>query len=96
MFDTDNISYIDLHLLNCQVDLILQALQLYAFNFHNVWSVDTDSDLEELRNALLFHTYEQIQDKYSSNCHNYDILYNCRHSSRSKKITHYYKNKKIA
>ena len=48
MFDYDTINFIDLHLLNAQVDLILTALQLYAFNFHNTWGVDIDSNREDL------------------------------------------------
>ena len=96
MIDTENISYVDLHLLNCQVDIILQALQLYSFNFHNVWCVNTDSILEDLRNALIFHTYEQISDIYSSNVHNYDTLKQCRLTSRRKKISNFTKRKKIA
>lgn len=60
MFNTDNINYIDFHLLEGQVDLILRSLELYAFNFHNVYDIDKDSNREDLRNALLFHTYNEI------------------------------------
>lgn len=60
MFNTDNINYIDFHLLEGEVDLILRSLELYAFNFHNVYDIDKDSNREDLRNALLFHTYNEI------------------------------------
>lgn len=32
LFNTDSISYVEFRLLEGQVDLILEALQLYAFN----------------------------------------------------------------
>ena len=74
MFDSDHIRYVDLHLLTGQVDLILEALELYAFNLHKVWAVSRDNELEELRNALLFHTYEGILDKYKNS--SYQVGYN--------------------
>lgn len=99
MLNTENINYIELNLLEGQVDLILDALQLYAFNFHRVWAVDYDSDKEDLRNALIFHTYEQIQCKYNS-CkythREYNITDNCRLIHRRKRMKKYYNAKKVA
>ena len=60
MFDTDNIIPKEIRLLDGQIDIILRALELYAFNLHNTWSVNVDDSKEELRNALLFHTYEGL------------------------------------
>lgn len=98
MLHTDNINYIELSLLESQIDLVLDALQLYAFNFHRVWAVDYDSDKEDLRNSLIFHTYEQIQSKYNS-CRythkDYDIRDNCKRISKQKVIKKYY-SKKVA
>ena len=79
MFDNNHIRYVDLHLLTGQVDLILEALELYAFNLHKVWAVSRDNELEELRNALLFHTYEGILDKYNTSSYRigYDVMKEC-------------------
>ena len=96
MFNTDNINYIDLHLLEGQVDLILESLQLYAFNLHRVWAVDKNSDLEDLRNALLFHTYEEIVSKYNNCKLNYDVLGNCQLERKRKRNLIYIKNKKVS
>lgn len=96
MFNTDSINYIDLHLLEGQVDLLLEALQLYAFNFHKVWSIDSNSDLEDLRNALIFHTYEQILSKYNNSKINYDVLSACRLERQRKRKKIYISHKKIA
>lgn len=60
MFDTDNIIPKEIKLLDSQIDIILRALELYAFNLHNTWNVNIDDRKEELRNALLFHTYEGL------------------------------------
>lgn len=85
MFNTDSINYIEFRLLEGQVDLVLEALQLYAFNLHKVWAIDKDSDLEDLRNALLYHTYEEIAEKYYNSKMdfnisriNFDVLGSCR------------------
>lgn len=96
MFDNKNIKYVDLKLLYGQVDLILEALELYAFNFHKVWAIDKDSDLEDLRNSLIFHTYEQILSKYNNYKIGYNVLENCILEKNRKKKFLYYKNKKVA
>lgn len=99
MLNTDNINYIEISLLETQVDLVLDALQLYAFNFHRVWPVDRNSDLEELRNSMIFHTYEQIQAKYKDNryTHNdYNVKDTCRLVSRRNRIKKYKLLKKVS
>lgn len=96
MINTDSINYIDLHLLEGQVDLLLEALQLYAFNFHKVWAIDKDSDFEDLRNALIFHTYEEIISKYNNSKINYDVLSSCRLEKQRKNKKIYFSRKKIA
>lgn len=98
MLNTDSINYIELNLLESQVDLILDALQLYAFNFHRVWAVEKNSDLEDLRNSMIFYTYNQIQATYNRlnySHKDYNILDNCRLVSRRKKYKKYY-SKKVA
>lgn len=89
MFNTDSINYVEFKLLEGQVDLILEALQLYAFNLHKVWAIDKDSDIEDLRNALLFHTYHEIESKYSNSKINYDVISSCR-LERKRKRRHIY------
>ena len=99
MFSKDNIDYIELKLFDTQIDLILNALQLYAFNFHRVWPVERNCDIEEYRNSIIFHTYEQIQAVYNSYGYShkdYSVLYNCRLTSRNNKIRKYKQAKNIA
>lgn len=88
--------YVELRLLNEQVEVLLQALQLYAFNFHNTWNVKTDSDEEDKRNALIFYTYEYLSNNYNYTRPTYDVLKACRTTLQRKKRKIYYKNKKIA
>ena len=100
MFDTENINFIEIQLLEGQVDLILRALELYAFNLHNTWGVEVNSDLQELRNALLFHTYEGLISRKNNNNYRigYDVTENCREELARKKKKMYLakKNKNIA
>lgn len=94
MFNTDSINYVEFRLLEGQVDLILEALQLYAFNLHKVWAIDKNSDLEDLRNALLFHTYQEIESKYNNSKVNYDVISACRLERRRKRNKIYMSAKK--
>lgn len=94
MFNTDNINFVEFKLLEGQVDLILEALQLYAFNLHRVWAIDKNSDLEDLRNSLLFHTYEEIMSKYSNSKINYDVISSCRLERKRKRNKIYLSAKK--
>lgn len=94
MFNTDSINYVEFRLLEGQVDLILDALQLYAFNLHKVWSIDKNSDLEDLRNALLFHTYQEIVSKYNNSKINYDVISSCRLERKRKRKKIYLISKK--
>lgn len=96
MFNTDSINFVEFRLLEGQVDLILEALQLYAFNLHRVWAIDKDSDLEDLRNALLFHTYQEISSKYSNfnSRVNYDVISSCRLERKRKRTKIYLSSKK--
>lgn len=98
MFDTDKINNINLQLLEGQVDLILESLELYAFNFHRVYAIDKDSDLEDLRNCLLYHTYDYILSKKGSNSYSvgYDVSKNCRLEHQRKRRIIYYRNKRIS
>ena len=87
MLKTDNIKVIELRLLEEQIDLILRALELYAFNLHNTWGIEIDSDLQELRNALIFHTYQGLMSVKTSNSYRigYDITENYKEELRRKK-----------
>lgn len=56
----NNAKAIKVELLEGQIDLLLTCLQVYAFNLHNCYGVNKD-DLEyDLKNALIFHTYESL------------------------------------
>lgn len=88
MFNTDIINYVEFRLLEGQVDIILKALELYSFNFHNCWIRGIDTDLEDLRNALIFHTYNEIVSKYNNekyiSC--YDLKKECKLRIKRNKI----------
>lgn len=93
MFNIDSINYIEFKLLEGQVDLILDALELYAFNLHKVWPVDKDSNLEDLRNCLLYHTYEEILSNYNRYRIGYNVSKECRLIVERKKRTIFYLKK---
>lgn len=87
-----NINKITFSLLECQVEIILRSLELYAFNLHYTYSLENDDFL----NTMIYHTYEGILSSYSKN--QYRIGYNvpkecCNRSSQLKK-RNFYKNKK--
>lgn len=96
MFNTDSVNHITFNLLEGQVDLILKSLELYAFNLHNVFAVDKDSDLEDLRNTMLYHTYNQILSCYNSNKYRigYNVSTECKRQVEHKKKVKYYAVKK--
>lgn len=96
MINTDSVNYITFNLLEGQVDIVLKSLELYAFNLHNVFAVDKDSDLEDLRNSLLYHTYNQILSSYNSNKYRigYNVSYECKRQVENKKKIKYYSAKK--
>ena len=87
MFNHDDINFIDIRLLEGQIDLILRALELYAFNLHNTWGIEVDEDLQELRNATLFHTYHELLGKKLDSSYRigYDVEENCRARRRGKR-----------
>lgn len=96
MNNVENIYEITLQLLPEQLDLILKSIELYAFNFHNTWSVNIDSEEEERRNAIIFYTYQTILSKYNSKRARYDVLYSCRLKHRRDRIRNFKKLKKSA
>ena len=71
MILSNNINKIEFSLLECQVDIVLRALELYAYNVHYCFS---PSEEYEHLNTMLFYTYEGILSNYSRN--SYKIGYN--------------------
>ncbi len=97
MFNTDNIIPKEIQLLDGQIDIILRALELYAFNLHNTWGIKTDDNLNELRNALVFHTYESLLSQKGGEYKiAYDIIeeYHIEKERKRKKL--YLARKKVA
>ena len=92
MFKPETVNFIDLRLLDCQVEMILDALQLYAYNFHRVWPVNYDNKLEETRNSFIYYTYSQIQAKYNL-CgfagKDYNVLKECEILAKRKDYRNY-------
>ncbi len=97
MFDTDNIIPKEVKLLDGQIDIILRALELYAFNLHHTWNVNVDDNKEELRNALLFHTYEGLLSaKKGEYTIAYDVVEEYRIEKERKRKRIYLARKKVA
>lgn len=60
-FDTNNIHSVELNLLDGQVEIILRALELYAYNLDYMLNSKDSSDmLRQEKVALLKYTYEQV------------------------------------
>ena len=60
-FDTNNIHSVVLNLLDGQVEIILRALELYAYNLDYMLNGnDSSNDLRQEKTALLKYTYEQV------------------------------------
>lgn len=60
-FNIDNIQSVELNLLDGQVEIILRALELYAYNLdYMLNSNDSSDDLRQEKKALLKYTYEQV------------------------------------
>lgn len=60
-FDTNNIHSVVLNLLDGQVEVILRALELYAYNLdYMLNSNDSSNDFQQEKRALLKYTYEQV------------------------------------
>ncbi len=61
VFDVDNISPVELRLLNGQVDLILRAMELYSYNLEYMLnSTEATNDERQEKLAMLKFTYEQV------------------------------------
>lgn len=64
-FDIDTIRKNKLELLDCQIDIILKSLELYAYTFNFVCPQKKSETLEEnLRKCLIRDTYHQITSEY--------------------------------
>lgn len=97
MFDTDNIIPKEVKLLDGQIDIILRALELYSFNLHNTWNVKVDDNKEELRNALIFHTYEGLLSAKNGEYKiAYDVIGEYKLERERKRKRMYFARKKIA
>ena len=60
-FDTNNIHSVELNLLDGQVEIILRALELYAYNLdYMLNSNNSGDDIRQEKTALLKYTYEQV------------------------------------
>lgn len=60
-FNIDNINSVELNLLNGQVEIILRALELYAYNLEYMLnSTDSTNDERQEKLAMLKYTYEQV------------------------------------
>ena len=60
-FDLKRVQHVTLSLLNGQVDIILRALELYAYNLEYMLDGEKSSDDERQKKiAMLKYTYEQV------------------------------------
>ena len=67
-FDIDNIRKNNIHLLDCQIDLILRSLEFYAYTYQYIYPRRGKSEGKEenLRVSLVRDTYHQILDEYNN------------------------------
>ena len=65
-FDTDTVRKNKLELLDCQIDLLLKSLELYAYTFNYICPRRGKSETleENLRKCLIRDTYHQIVCEY--------------------------------
>ena len=60
-FNLDDINPVEMKMLSEQVDIILRALELYAYNLENMLDGEKSSDDERQKKiAMLKYTYEQV------------------------------------
>lgn len=85
---------IDFSLLEPEVDMILRALELYAYNLHFV--VKSGTEDYSMCNILIFHTYNEIMAHYANNRYQcgYNPLKNCKLEIDRMKKKNYYGKKK--
>lgn len=93
MYFSDNLNKIEFTLYEPQVDMILHALELYAYNIHFIVKKGTED--YSMYNILIFHTYQQIMAHYSSNRYiaGYDPLKNCQLEIDRMKKKNYYQTR---
>lgn len=93
LYFSDNIHKINFSLYEPEIDMILHALELYAYNMHFVVKKGTDD--YELYNILIFHTYNEIMSHYSSNKYvsGYNPLHNCELEINRMKKKNFYERK---
>lgn len=86
-FDTNVIRKNKIELLDCQVDLILNSLELYLHTYQFIYE---KGDKEEcLRLSLVSDTYKQIMDEYVNSKNEnpvLDVEFLC-HSKKFEKIS---------
>lgn len=91
---SENINFIDFRLLECQVDIVLRALELYTYNLHFTFCREENY---EILNSLIYYTYESIMSKYS-NCQyrvGYDIEKTCKLELNRIRQQKYFNEKKF-
>lgn len=93
MYFSDMLHKVDFSLYEPQVDMVLHALELYAYNLHFVCKDATEQ--YEIFNVLIFHTYQQIMAHYSSEKYKsgYEPLKNCQLEIDRMKKKNYYEVK---
>lgn len=95
LVDDDKITPKYIKLIDCQIEIVLKALELYAFNLHNTWGVEVNSEENERRNANLFYTYNSILEQKTDYKISYDFIreYKLEKEYKKKKVYYATKNK---
>lgn len=100
MYFSDNTNRISFSFYEFQIDMILHALELYAYNLHYIGRKSCEEYEES--NIILFHLYNEILAHYNNNKINigYNPIKNCQMEIDRIKKKNYYSvkkyNKKIA
>ena len=76
-FDIDTIRKNKLELLDCQIDIILRSLELYAYTYNYVCPKKKSETLEEnLRKCLIRDTYHQLVSEFGESKKKHKIVAN--------------------
>lgn len=79
--------FVEVKLLQEEVDLLLKSLEVYALNFRNFRVLELDEEMQDYINTMIFFTYEQLLNYKHSHVVSVDF-------SQMYRSNKYYINKK--
>jgi len=64
-FDSKEDKHIEIDLYESEIDILIQALEVYMLNFRHFRCMEKDRDLQEYLNFLVFNLYHRLRYKQS-------------------------------